>query len=116
MFLPGHCYRLTRSGRDYQSFFGKITHNSLGPAVTKQILWHGFEFIYRGLLGQSVNPSETQNSRMPDVAPGCSPVWLINEDASNHGAELFRHSHTIFECVRLHSCDGRIACPMPLKT
>jgi hypothetical protein len=50
--LPGHCYRLTRGGRDYQSFFGKITHNSLGPAVTKQILWHGFEFIYRGLFGQ----------------------------------------------------------------
>ena len=40
---------------------------------------------------------------MPDVAPGCSPVWLINEDASDYEARPFRDSHTIFECVRIRS-------------
>ena len=40
---------------------------------------------------------------MPDVAPGCSPVWLINEDASDYEARPFRDSHTNFECVRIRS-------------
>jgi hypothetical protein len=46
---------------------------------------------------------------MPDVAPGCSPVWLINEDASDYETGPFRDPHTIFECVRIRSRNGTVA-------
>jgi len=36
---------------------------------------------------------------MPDVAPGCSPVWLINEDALDYEARPLGDAHTIFQCV-----------------
>jgi len=58
---------------------------------------------------------DDDNSRMPDVVPGCSPVWLINEDASDYEARPFRGPHTIFERVRIRSRDGTVASAMSRK-
>jgi len=52
---------------------------------------------------------------MPDVAPGCSPVWLINEDVSDYEAGPFGDRHTIFECVRIRSHEGTVASAMSGK-
>jgi hypothetical protein len=52
---------------------------------------------------------------MPDVAPGCSLVRLINDDASDCEAGPFRDPHTIFECVRIRSRAGTVASAMSRK-
>jgi hypothetical protein len=52
---------------------------------------------------------------MPDVPPGCSRIWLINEDASDYEARPFRDSHANFECVRIRSRDGTVANAMSRK-
>jgi hypothetical protein len=103
LFKPRHRYRLTRGGQDYQSFFSAILQNPLGPAATKRTPWHGVEFMYRRLFGQSVNRVGTQKPRVN--------IYL----SADYEARPFGDLHTIFERVRIRSRDGTVASAMSRK-
>ena len=49
---------------------------------------------------------------MLEIAPGCSRVWLINDDASDYESGPIRDPHTNFECIRIRSRDGTVASAM----
>jgi hypothetical protein len=88
------------------------TPNGL-PLVKSVTRSNGRQTLDQGLI--AFRWSETLNSRMPDVAPGCSRVWPINDDASDYETGPSRDSHTNFECARIRSRDGTVGSAMSGK-